>query len=337
MRRRRHVLARLLLPVALGVAVYAGLALYGQSGALAAALARFPTWFVAPVLALALANYLLRFVRWQYYLHRCNVAIEARRSAAIFFSGLAMSVTPGRFGELFKCAMLREERALRLSVSIPLVLTERVTDLAAICLLVGIGVLRYPVGRTAFLVVAALVLAVVLALSISPTFAAKVARLLDRVALRKGLAATATADEVATVFATLLRGRALVIGVALGAVAWFAECLALLVVVEGLGFTNLAVSAATFVYALSTLGGAVSLLPGGLGVTEVSMAALLSVFALPGQLAIAGVVIVRLCTLWFATVLGLGVYLLHHRSVARLELSVSSSADLDAEGSFVGR
>ena len=62
---------------------------------------------------------------------------------------------------------------------------------------------------------------------------------------------------------------------------------------------------ATFVYALSTLAGAFSLLPGGLIVTEGSMTGLLRLFGVELSRGALVTLIVRLCTLWFAVFIGM--------------------------------
>ena len=48
------------------------------------------------------------------------------------------------------------------------------------------------------------------------------------------------------------------------------------------------------------------------------MTALLVAFGVARETSVAAVVVVRLCTLWFAAGLGVVVYLLHRRRVARL-------------------
>jgi uncharacterized protein (TIRG00374 family) len=154
-------------------------------------------------------------------------------------------------------------------------------------------------------------------LAFSPWIATGATRLFARRFAADSATPAAAVHEAAGVFALLLRGRALLYGTALGVAAWFAECVALYLVLGGLGSWTLTLYAATFVYALSTLAGALSLLPGGLGVTELGMTALLVLFGVARETAVAAVLIVRLCTLWFAAGLGVIVYLVHRHRVTR--------------------
>jgi len=322
--KARFSAGKLVLPIVLAAAAYLALLVYGRFGDLGEAFARFRLGFLVPILALALLNYGLRFVRWQYYLRRCAATVPRWTSAAIFFSGFAMSVTPARVGELLKCFMLRDEARVPLAVSVPVVIAERVTDVVAVCVLIALGTLRYSIARGAFFVAAAIVIALVIALAWSPWIADLAERVFARRLARRagaGEAGSAAARaeamrRAADTLAVLLRGRALLAGVALGTLAWFAECVAMYLVLGGLGSWRLSLLAATFVYALSTLAGALSLLPGGLGATELGMTALLAAFGVGRETAVAAVVIVRLCTLWFATGLGVAVYLVHRRRLA---------------------
>jgi uncharacterized protein (TIRG00374 family) len=90
---------------------------------------------------------------------------------------------------------------------------------------------------------------------------------------------------------------------ALSMLAWLSEGVALWVVARGLDL-SLPIAEAVPVYAVSTLIGAASLLPGGLGSTEGSMVVLLGRLDLPRDGASAATLLVRLCTLWFAFLLG---------------------------------
>ena len=310
-RRRDSLWWKLLPPLVLGMAAFVGLAVYAHWGDLADALARFRLWFLLPVLGLASLNYITRFLRWQFYLRRCHINVNARLSAGVFFSGLAMSITPGKFGELFKSLLLREKAGVRITASAPVVIVERLTDLVGVLLLMGLGLTRYSSGRIVFAAGAALVVVLFLLLAFSPRLLERLVPLLARSWLKgKG---TEGMQESTRTFALLLRPGAFLVGSGLGVVAWFWECLAFYLVFLGLGWHGLTPFTATFIYALATLAGALSLLPGGLGVTEGSMAGLLVAFEVGRQTAVAGVLVTRACTLWFAVLVGVVSYALQRR------------------------
>ena len=62
----KKLLPRVLLGVAAGVAIYLGFAIWKGWSEVAGALGSFGWWAALGGLGLATANYLVRFLRWQY-------------------------------------------------------------------------------------------------------------------------------------------------------------------------------------------------------------------------------------------------------------------------------
>jgi glycosyltransferase 2 family protein len=268
------------------VAVAVGLGLYADFGRLGDELASF-RWELFPLaLALTSLNYVLRFWRWQVYLARLEIEVPTGRSFAIFVAGLSGTITPAKLGEVLKCALLKRSFGVPVRRSVPIVLAERVTDASGVVVLAvaaGAGTNRWPLLAVALAGVAVIVLVVR-----SP--------LLGRFA-RLGEAPGAAR--------ALLETRLLVGMTALSAVSWFCECLAAYVCVRGLRL-DLSLGDTVVVFSLGSLAGALSFLPGGLGVAEGSMTGLIRVLGdIPRAGAVAATVLIRLATLWFAVALGL--------------------------------
>jgi uncharacterized protein (TIRG00374 family) len=95
--------------------------------------------------------------------------------------------------------------------------------------------------------------------------------------------------------------------VVLSVISWYFECLAFWLVVQGFQGAAIEHQAAVFIYATMTIAGALSFLPGGLGVTEAGMLGMLTQLGTgTGKgVAAAATFVTRLCTLWFAVVVGL--------------------------------
>ena len=122
-------------------------------------------------------------------------------------------------------------------------------------------------------------------------------------------------------FRELAAPRVVAVGVAVGTLAWFAEGLALWVILKGIG-SEIDLFQALSIYAAATLVGAVTALPGGLVGTEGSMLALLQQSGVTRVGASAGTVLVRLVTLWFAVAVGLAA-LLALRRVPKVKTGLS--------------
>ena len=291
---------RLAVGLALGALVYLGLAIYGGWRDLAQAARLFHWPLLVPVLLLSLGNYMVRFLRWQRYLRRSEVAVEAWLSLRIFLCGLVMSVTPGKLGEVFKAYLVKAHTGAPVSRTGPIVVAERVTDLLALVLLLFAGSLVYRTGWETVIVSGAVTGVLVLGL-VSPHATHVVLALVERVPWLRSYG-----ERIERAYASmrfLLGPSLLVQATLLGTLAWFCECLGFTLVLHGLGIDE-PVARATFIYATATLVGALLFLPGGIGGTEASMWALLVKDGAVKQHALAATFIIRLATLWFAVLVG---------------------------------
>ncbi|MCZ7680459.1 MAG: flippase-like domain-containing protein [Sandaracinaceae bacterium] len=145
-RATRGLVRKVLLGTLLGALVLAALSLYADVSALGASLGAFDWSAFAVALALATGNYALRYVRWQLYLRRIDVAVPHAESALVFLSGFVMSVTPGKLGEVFKSLLLYESRGVSIAKTAPVVFAERLTDLVALVILTALGSLSFAEG-----------------------------------------------------------------------------------------------------------------------------------------------------------------------------------------------
>ncbi len=314
-KKAKFIWDKLALSFILTILVFFFLGVYADFNKLLKALRNFQIiWFVS-ILTLALLNYVIRFLRWHYYLRALDFKVEIKTSATIFFTGLAMSITPGKLGELLKCFLLKEKSGLRISASAPVVISERYTDLVAVLLLIGAGISFFSVGRLVFLFGLLLGFLLFFVFTSSDFFVEKIGFFLSRFSI--GAYLTQGAKESSKGFRKLLQGKKLIFGTSMGVLAWFCECLAFYLVLLGFRWNEPSLFSATFIYALSTLAGALTMLPGGLGATEGSMTALLVIFRLNPDISAAATLIIRACTLWFAVIIGLISYFLHRKMVEK--------------------
>lgn len=305
---------RILLATLLGVVVYAALALSSDVRALRATLGRFEGWTFAAALVLAFANYALRFVKWEYYLRRLRIGAKGLapegepfeplpvwESFVIYLAGFSMSITPGKAGEVFKSALLASARGVPVARSAPIVVADRVTDLLSLVLLVGVGSLSFPGYGWIALVALALVAGVLFFVMVP-----KVTLALIDLTARMGPLARLTPKlrEAFGALRVVTTPGALVIATVISVIAWALECAGLWILQSGL-HSPVSISLAFFAYATATIAGAIAMLPGGLGGTELTMRTILhGMGSVATPVAAASVLLVRLATLWFAVVLG---------------------------------
>jgi uncharacterized protein (TIRG00374 family) len=305
----KRLLQRIGVGVGVAALVYLGMALYADWGPLRQALSGFRWPFLLAALLLSLVNYGVRFLRWQMYLRRSHIDLQAWLSLRIFLGSLVMSVTPGKMGELLKAYLVRSHNGTPLSRTGPIVVAERLTDLTALFLLIFVGSLVYRQGFLTVLVSAVVSLLLILGLA-SPRVAHLLLHAVERIPplRRHGEKLERSLESMRS----LLRPTWVLEATLLGTVAWFAECLGFVLVLMGFGL-SVSLAYGTFVYAFATLVGALVLVPGGLGGTEITMVVMLMDVGATKELATASTLVIRLATLWFAVFLGAALLILDPR------------------------
>ncbi|HJK99275.1 MAG TPA: lysylphosphatidylglycerol synthase transmembrane domain-containing protein [Polyangiaceae bacterium LLY-WYZ-14_1] len=290
--------------VLLGALVFAALSAWSDVDALGDTLGRYAWEWFGVAVALATGNYALRWVRWELYLRRLAVRLPPGESAGIFLAGFVASITPGKLGEVYKSFLLHQRHGVSVAWTAPIVLAERVTDLLALVALTAFGALALRGGWIVALSGGVLVGLLLVASSVR-SVGDGLLGLAARIPGVRGL--EPRLREAQRALLSLHRPGTLLAASALSLVAWGLEVGSLAAVLAGFKPSALLPPAATsFAYAAPTIAGAAALLPGGLGVTEASMAAVLVSLspAAGSAVASAATILVRLATLWWATVVG---------------------------------
>lgn len=255
----------------------------------------------AIVLGLSVANYGLRFIRWEIYLRHLESQIPALQSLAYYLVGFAFTTTPAKAGELVRSLYLKRH-GVAYTHSLAAFFTERFVDLIAMVLLALVAALSFPEYQWSVLMTTALVMAL-LPLVHARSLHAFLERRLNSLSSEKLRSMGSRLLNMLRSASTLLRSGPLYIGIALALIAWGAEGVAFHVILEALDMDT-SLSLAVGIYSVSVLVGALSFIPGGLGSTEAVMVVLLKLVGADTPTAIAGTLICRLATLWFAVIIG---------------------------------
>jgi uncharacterized protein (TIRG00374 family) len=295
---------KIILAVIVVVFVYAAFIFYNDVAKLQAALSHFAWWTFAAALGLALGNYALRFLKWQYYLARLGVRdVPWIESLTIYLAGFALSVTPAKAGEVFKSALLLSARGVPVARTAPIVVADRLSDLISLILIAVLGSFWFE-GALLPAIAASVMVGLLLVFIFVPSIGEMVIQVMER--LPVGRAVAPKAREAYAALRVLAGPSALLLPTALSLVAWGLECIALWVVCVGLEHA-VSMSVGFFTYAVATIAGAVMMLPGGVGGTEATMEALLLKLSqprMPQEAAAAATLVVRFATLWFAVIVG---------------------------------
>ncbi|MHA2021501.1 MAG: lysylphosphatidylglycerol synthase transmembrane domain-containing protein [Candidatus Thorarchaeota archaeon] len=308
-------LRKVLVFVFAAVIVYLAIMFVFQFEQVIAAIAAIDWWWVLPaMMGLSFLNYLLRYIKWQYYLRRIGVNLSHADSFSIFLAGFTLTTSPGKIGEAIKGYFIHDLDGTPIAKTVPVVVSERVTDLLAMVLLAMIGFVIGLSGvdqLTTVLLLGAVVLAGAIILG-QPKFYNIFLRKMTSLGPLKRFK-----DSVSMIEDTMsktLSPQPMVLSTAVSVPGWFMECLELwllLSLMTGAGIPSLAPASinllmiATFIHTTASVIGALSFLPGGLGSYEiVSVALIIVLLGTPDAIAGAATIIIRFVTLWFSVIVG---------------------------------
>ncbi|NNJ67779.1 MAG: flippase-like domain-containing protein [Boseongicola sp.] len=266
---------------------------------------------IAALLALSLVNYGLRGLRWHLFANRLGLPTHLTQNMRHFLGGFAMSVTPGRIGELVRMRWLQRETAWPFDRTAPLVLVDRASDLAAMAILLALALAFSTTGVVggAPVVVLALIAAFI---ATRPRLMRAAGDTVHIASARRFPRLFARVRRAAKSLSAFQGPTVLLAAGALGVIGWLAEGWAFHLLLTWMG-ADIGFWTAVGIFVFATLAGGFTGAPGGLGGAEAAMVALLVGSGTPIEIALPATLIIRLTTLWFAIAIGLLVFPLAER------------------------
>ncbi|MFW9928744.1 MAG: YbhN family protein [Candidatus Thorarchaeota archaeon] len=290
----------ILILLSCSILFYIILTIYGNFNNVIQSFEHF-NFFLLPLLfILSFFTFFARFYKWNYYLRLLSIKISMRESFIIFMSSLIMLATPGALGELFKSYLVKQITGEQISKTAPIIFSERITDLISVIFIALAGAILYNYGILIMSLLIILFLVLIIFIS-NKKVSIKFISLLSRIKfLHKYLSKINVAYES---FHSMLKGKSLFFMLFISIVSWSFECLSFYIILISLGLT-ISVMWAAFVYAFGTIIGSLTMLPGGVGVTDGSFVFLIVQKGFSKNVAVASTFIIRAVTLWFAVGVG---------------------------------
>ncbi len=275
-------------------------------------------WGLIPLLLFLTAlNYIFRALRFYIYLKEIHIAVPFKRALSIFLSGLSMTVTPGKTGEIVKAYLLKKDKKITLSEVLPLLIIERMTDGIAMILLGASGIFFLQNTTLFFIAFSLFVIAFIVFLKAKNfvlPYILKLEKIFPKFKLLKFFEVFFEKSQ------TLVSFKNLSIGIIIGCIAWFFEGYSLYLLINEfvpIDFLS-GLSKSLFIFSFSSIIGFFVLIPGGIGVAEGSISYLSTLFFQLGTAESVFVTLLfRFITLWFGVCLGLAalIYNLRNRDI----------------------
>jgi uncharacterized protein (TIRG00374 family) len=292
---------KVIISVVIAGVLYLAFTIYADFTQVISAFAKFNLLLLPLLLFLSFLNYYTRFLKWDYYLSIVKVKIKKIDSLSTFMSGLIMSVTPAKLGEVLKSVLVKEITGEPISKTAPIILAERVTDFLSLLLIAIVGAFVFDYGGNITIIVAAFFVLLIIIIS-NKKIALPIINLSERIPfIKKYIHNIHSAYESSY---QLLKLKPLILMTILSLISWGFECLGYYFILKNFD-ADFGLLWASFNYSFSTIVGAISMLPGGLGLTEGSLTYLLMEKGISADISVATTFIVRAVTLWFAVLVGI--------------------------------
>ncbi|MCO4760864.1 MAG: flippase-like domain-containing protein [Myxococcales bacterium] len=291
------------------LAVIIGATLFADARRLMDVAQDFPWWTMAAAIGLSTANYGLRALRFRSYMAALGTRLGLTESFLVFVAGFVLTVTPGKMGEVLKAWLLNKRRGVPVTQTATAVVAERVTDVIGLLIIASFGVVHYGAHLSLFVAISVLTTAGIIVVGHPSALPKTLDWLGTTVGTRrpKLRALCDTAAEMHGVLRTLCAPRLLAQAVILATVGWMLEAVAFRILLDGISAGG-SLGGATVIYAMATLFGAASMLPGGVGGTEAVFIALslqpIFAFGIDRAGATWVTLLIRFATLWWAVIFG---------------------------------
>ena len=292
---------RLILVLVAAVGIYAIFLFTSDFNIITEKISNFKINYLPLILFLVTASWCPVFIKWHFLLKNCEIDIPLTRSITVFLSGLAFDITPGKLGALMKSQILKTSFNIPRTKTAPIILVEKVYDLIGAILASIIGIII--LGMDVYLIIIAiLVLAMVFFFlyyrPASELFFKRVtktkffSKYVENISEFNKTVQKSTNVKVATIC------------ILLAVTYWFIVSTAVYYTLIGFDINILDYLKVLSIYAISILLGAISFIPGGVGITEGALAGLFTLEGIDVSTALILSVIIRIFVLWYSVSIG---------------------------------
>lgn len=251
-------------------------------------------FFLSLASILMLPNFGLKFLKWSYLLHTCSIRETFMDASKSYLAGLAMGiVTPARAGEVGRALFLKNREKLKGS---GVAIVDKVFDLIGIVLLSLYGARNF-ISPASFIFLLVLVIGGIGLLFFSGSFHALFTRFLPGGSL---------GSKVKQIFSVLehLSARVVLINLFITIVMFFVVLLQCYFLVKTFYPQAVAFNSILFAYPLVIVANILPITIGGLGVREGVAVFTLSIFDIPGAVAVSATLYLFLINVVFPSLLG---------------------------------
>jgi len=292
---------RLILIFIAAIGIYAIFLFLSAFSIISEKISNFKINYLPLILLLVSVSWIPIIIKWHFLLKNCELDVPLTKSIAVFFAGIAFEITPGQIGTLMKSQILKTSCNIPRTKTVPIVVVEKMYDLigAILASIIGIVIL----GMDFYLIIIAILFLAVIFFFMYYRPASEI--FFKRITKTKFFSKHVdNITEFHTIIQKSTHVKVATICILLSVTYWFIISIAVYYVLMAFDVNVLDYLTILAIYTTSILLGAISFIPGGIGVTEGSISGLFTLNGIDISTALILSVMIRVFTLWYSVGIG---------------------------------
>lgn len=254
------------------------------------------------IILLPPCSWLILFIRWNILLKNSGTCIPLKDSLKINLAGYALSITPGKVGELFKAHFIKTKFGVPQKNTMPIVAVEQFYTLLGLTCVGLIGISQFQFGLYVMGITASVLVLAFLILSSKLAFH-KFSKILSKIPFLSKY--TESLLDSHFIIKKSLGKRIFIYCTSLSILFWIIEGVVVYFVLLSFDIDSLELFHVVSIYGTSIILGVISFIPLGMGVVEGSFTGFLVLEKINVSLALTIVITIRLFTRWYGVAVGL--------------------------------
>ena len=292
---------RIIWVVIASVGLYGVFLFFSDFNIISEQISNFKYEFLPLILLLVSISWTPLLVRWQILLKKNDINIPIKKSFLLFLCGMSMSITPGHVGELIKSQLMKTIYNIPRTKTAPIIFVEKFYDLTGAIIASIIGIIILGMDTNLILISVSILIVIIFLIYYRPIFEFILKRVTKTKFFSKYSENLSDSYEIVRNSTTPQISS---ISFGLSVLYWIIISVAVHFILLSFGIESVSILKTISIYSSSVIIGAISFIPGGLGITEGSLIGLFSLEGIDVSLALILSVMIRILTMWYSVSIG---------------------------------
>ena len=292
---------RIIWVIIASVGLYGVFLFFSDFNIISKQISNFKYEFLPLILLLVSISWTPLLVRWQILLKKNDINIPIKKSFLLFLGGMSMSITPGHVGELIKSQLIKTIYNIPRTKTAPIIFVEKFYDLTGAIIASIIGIIILGMDASLILISVSILIVIIFLIYYRPIFEFILKRVTKTKFFSKYSENISDSYEIVRNSTTPQISS---ISFGLSVLYWIIISVAVHFILLSFGIESVSILKTISIYSSSVIIGAISFIPGGLGITEGSLIGLFSLEGIDISLALILSVMIRILTMWYSVSIG---------------------------------